>query len=509
MCAVRKILNLNIQENKLITLGVILSSVVCLSYFCSPVNTQEAVLKVDVSNVIQEDFLGVNAVYHGFAFMPFQVSLGMNDEDRAREFDRVAAMELNIARTWYRPDWACGDNLHNPFDWETVEMHAFYDWLTAMKERNVDVALQAGWWHTRDTYMGNEQPNPERDVAQFATWTAESLHQLRNVRGFTNIKYLVLFTEPLNYDSGKIPDGYTQEEYYAEVVRAIHVKLVAENLRYDVKLVGPNSGSTDSGAWVDWARDNLDDVIDIYSWHTYNGGKYSDNPPKEYEGWCDVVEAGKKKMIETGKPFWFDEYGANRPDESVRFRPDYGNYLAQAVAAFMNTGVQTSLIWILFDQKYGFDTTSKDSFYKGVHRWGLAKWPRDTVEDPTFPYPSWYSFSLMSKYLGGRGGTEVYKTAGDKGIHISAVRRPGGDWSFLIVNSNHEPCEFSVNLSQPLSISLYRYLYDPAVIEPTEEAAMIGFDKNLNNVESTFSDRLPSRGVAVYSTIQGEAATGR
>jgi hypothetical protein len=85
-----------------------------------------ATLKVNLDKSLQDNFLGVNGIYHAFAFMPDEVSRGMNDADRAREFDRVRRMGLKIARTWYRPDWTCGDSLDKPFDWRSPKMEAFY-----------------------------------------------------------------------------------------------------------------------------------------------------------------------------------------------------------------------------------------------------------------------------------------------------------------------------------------------------------------------------------------------
>ena len=69
-------------------------------------------LSLDLDRSIQNDFLGVNGVYHGFAFMPEQNNKGMTDIDRQREFERVQRMGLNVARTWYRPNWACGSSLY-------------------------------------------------------------------------------------------------------------------------------------------------------------------------------------------------------------------------------------------------------------------------------------------------------------------------------------------------------------------------------------------------------------
>jgi len=66
----------------------------------------------------------------------------------------------------------------------------------------------------------------------------QSLHQLIEVKGYNNIKYLMLFTEPLNYSSGIIPKGFTQEEYYEKICRKINDKLVEAGLRTKIKIVG-------------------------------------------------------------------------------------------------------------------------------------------------------------------------------------------------------------------------------------------------------------------------------
>ena len=476
-------------------------------------NTIPVVLKVYNDTVIMKEFLGVNGVYHGFAYMPEQINKGMNENDRQREFSRVKNMDLKIARTWYRADWACGDNMYNEFNWETTKMKAFYLWLDKMKELKVDVALQAGWWFTKDTYFhipaknGKDTigPKPDKDPDRFALWIKESLRQLIQVKGYTNIKYLVLFTEPLNYPAGIIPQGFTEPEYYDKVCTRIHEQLVESGLRSKIKLVGPNSGSTDTAAWVGWSVKNMNQVIDIYSWHAYNGGKYNSIPPLEYNGWKNVVEVGRKKMEHTGKPFWIDEYGANKPDETMRFKPDYGNYLAQCIAAFANEGAQTSLIWLLFDQQYvvpGDNTTNKDSFHNGVHRWGVAKWPHDDVSEPENPYPSWYALSMMSKYLGGRNHTKVYKTNNADSVYVVATQPNGREISVLVVNASHSSKQIHVEFQKNINVTLNRHLYDPAKIVVTKEAAILESDKKIKIEKSSFIDKLPSRGVAIYTTLK-------
>ncbi|MHB9032679.1 MAG: hypothetical protein ACYC6L_06490 [Anaerolineae bacterium] len=458
-------------------------------------------MQVFLDDIICPEFLGVNAVYHGFAYMPDNIARGMTEADAQREFNLIRTCGLRLARAWYRPDYACGSSLANPFNWESTEMRAFYRWLGVMQQLGVQVALQAGWWFTRDTYHGYEGPVPERDLPRFSEWVSASLHQLIEVRGFSNITHLSLFTEGVNYPSGSLPEGLSQTAYYGRCIRAIHERLVADGRRQLVRTVGPNSGSTTQAYWIETAAAEYDDCLDVYSWHSYNGADWNSNPPQEYAGWANLAAQGTRKLAAAGisKPYWFDEYGANQPGETVRFAPDYGNYLAQAVAAFTNAGCQTSLIWILLDQKYPSETTNNDSFYRGVQRWGLAPWPRDDVPDPLTPRPAWYAFALMSKVLGGGAGYCALRTACDADVYIAAIAQPAGHYAFLVVNAAHAPCEFSVALSRPLDVTLARYTYDPAAVHPAVAAALPPADKQLA-VADRWSDSLPARGVVLYTT---------
>ena len=454
-------------------------------------NAAEAHLEVNLAQVIQDDFRGVNGTYHGFAWMPEQRAKGMDDDDRARELDRVQRCGLHIARTWYRPDWACGESLANEPDWDSAKMRAFYRWLEAMQERGVDVALQTGWWFTQDTYLGRDEPDPAVDVERYAAWVSASVHELVEVRGY-GVKYLVLFTEPTSYPMGAVPAGRSEWDYYAEIVTAIHERLLADGRRDLVQLVGPNN--TGWGRHVSEAVRDLDPVLDIYSGHDYN--------LDDYAHWFRLCSLLQQRVAATGKPVWLDEFGFQNP--RYRQMTDYGNYIAQAAAASLNAGNQASFIWLLFDQQYvaPLDTlTNNDSFARGVHRWGTCRWPRDTVAGADRPYPHWYAFALLSRFMGGDAGTQVYRTAGTDDVHIAAVRHPDGNWSFLVINATLAPRQVSVRLSAGLNQTLYRYLYDPSDITPTAAAELIGASGVYRNVETGWQDALPVRGVAVYSTI--------
>jgi hypothetical protein len=459
--------------------------------------TQTAVtLSVDTNTVIQSNFLGVGAVYHGFAYMPESNAKGYNDTLRKVEFDRVADMSLHLARTWYRPDWACGPSGYPAYDWNSAKMTAFYKWLQTMKDRNVDVAINAAWWCTNDVY--NIYPFPSADpntwpksVNQWAAWMSESLNQIIKVRGYTNVKYVMLFTEP-GYESGKLPSGYTQYQAWKEAVNMLNSNLLADGRRSLVKLVGPNYSS-----WADLTGvvKDLNNVIDVYTCHHYNESGYDE--------WYTHAATIKNQIASTGKPFWLDEYG-KAGDEAYRNTPEYGNYLAQAVAAFINAGAQSSQIWLLFDQQYTWplDTlTNNDAFHDGIHQWGTAPF----LPASTIPRPSYYAFALMSKYMGGPG-TKVYRTTNANGVYLSATKLPTGDWSFLVVNGNSSAQDIKVNLSGAINKTLYRHLYNPAAIVPDAKATMIGYDKTFKSIAAAFSDTIPSKAVVVYSSIAGVPA---
>jgi hypothetical protein len=379
-------------------------------------------------------------------------------------------------------------------------MTAFYRWLDAMKTRHVDVALQAGWWFTRDTYYGSPAPDPARDIERYTHWVSESLRQIITVRGFDNVRYLVLFTEPTSYESGSVPEGETQWTYYVKVVKALHQCLLDSKQRMLVKLVGPNN--THQGLHLAEAAAELDDVIDIYSGHDYNHPGYAQ--------WLSMCQAMQAKVSGTGKPFWLDEYGLQ--DEAQRQRANYGNYLAQVVAASLNAGNQASFLWLLFDQQYvsADDSdvqavTNADSFYNGIHRWGTWRWPHDTLENPQLPYPHWYAFDLLSRYLGGRDGTRVLEAQGSEAVIVAATRPGGSEKTILLVNTTAKEQPVLIQLNRPTNRPLYRYMFVPDDIRVTPAGQTIGYNRVIERGSVNFDDDLPGEAVVVYTTISGPA----
>lgn len=480
--------------------------------------TKPVELTVDMDRVLFKDFLGVNAVYQAFAWMPETKAKGFGEADIQRELERIRQMELKIARTWYRADWALNNTtIAGPFDWESEKMNAFYRWLDAMQQMGVQVALQAGWGFPRDTHIGYELPDPERDVDAYSIWLSESIHQLINVRGYNNIKYLILLTEPTTSPwatrpkDEKLWPNYVQAAngerlelwpYYVKMMRGLHQRMVLDGTRDLVQFVGPNNHAVNSfsALRLEETLTDLADILDIYGAHTYLA------PENAYNGWKSFMDRVRQTLAQEPKPIWLDEYNVQKEwEHHVRDQPSHGTYIAEVIAASLDAKIHNTMLWSLFDQQYPAPLNESDgsnSFVNGVHRWGTAKFPHDQQKNPSEPYPVWYAFSMLSKYLGGGLGSKVYACKGADGIRVNAIEQTDGTWRILVINSNLEAKSFSINFSCDPGESLERHLYDPANVQLSEAATIPGVDKVFEPVGRKISDRLPAGGVAVYVGVK-------
>ncbi|MHB1151334.1 MAG: glycoside hydrolase 5 family protein [Eubacteriales bacterium] len=305
-------------------------------------------VKINREKIINDDYVGSCGVYHGFSYMPVPESMGLTGQTREREFKRVSEMKLKVARTWFRPDYS------------RDMMKRFNCWLEQMQKTGVDVAIQAGWWFTKDVwFFAHEKHNDPVYTKsldnfmlccdKFAAWIAKALEYFILVRGYTHIKYLVLFTEPVSYASGPVPEGIEPFKAYEICCRKIHEKLKTYNLRDSIKLMGPNGVFlSHDDIQLKNAVDYMDDIIDIYTLHTYawTDSSWMKNPDfvmSGYDGWLHHAEYIRGIAAKTGKPVWTDEYGLSGQAERYRDTVWYGNFIAQANAAFINGGLDGSL----------------------------------------------------------------------------------------------------------------------------------------------------------------------
>eukprot|EP01084_Bolivina_argentea_P144667 253758_1 len=349
--------------------------VIFLFYIC---NIDATVLNINGSSIINPNLLGIGTNYQGFSFMPEAYSNGMNSTYHDIEFSRVCEAKIKIARTWYGPNWAMTPVYDNSkatqiwniqFDWNSELMNKFYSWLDKLKSCDVDVAIAGSWWFTQNTCSsasgGTCIPN-DNDIDIYTQFVSESLNQLITVRGFTNIKYMIYFTEPLDYESGKLPANYTQISYYAYVLNKLNQKLINDGRRKLIKIVGPNSNFSHVEQVINYKNSEnkyiFSDILDIYSGHAYNF--------KNYNAWYDNIITATKYVSDSTKMYWLDEYGSG--PESYRNTSDYGTYISFANIAAINANASMTLTWAWADTWFPWplsNTTNGDSFYNGLHKW--------------------------------------------------------------------------------------------------------------------------------------------
>ena len=241
-------------------------------------------LQIYNSKPIQEDFWGNGAIYHGYAGMPDDSGRVYSEELCDLEAERAAKMKLKIARTYYT--WWAWDHKTNTWNWDNEIMTPFYKWLQRMKDADVSVALNTGWWCPGDLlsncHAGLSPFTVENDwkacTEKYADWVSETVHQLIEVRGFTNIKILVLFTEPQRLAGKAMTEGMNAFQCWMDCSKAVHNALVRDKRRDLVKLMGPNEGSTVTSEMLHWVAENSD-FLDVYSSHSY---QFTAEIPYEY-----------------------------------------------------------------------------------------------------------------------------------------------------------------------------------------------------------------------------------
>ena len=253
-------------------------------------------LKIFNSNPIQEDFWGNGAIYHGYAGMPDDSNRVYSEDLCILEAERAAKMKLKIARSYYT--WWAWDKNTNTWNWDNEIMTLFYKWLQRMKDADITVALNTGWWCPGDILSNcHAGPSPftvegdwKASVQKYADWVSETVYQLVELRGFTNIKILVLFTEPQHLSGTPFTEDMTPYKCWFDCSKAAHDALVRDGRRDLVKLMGPNEGSTITSDMLHWVAENGGDFLDVFSSHSY---QFTAETPYSYvKNGCGIISAG-------------------------------------------------------------------------------------------------------------------------------------------------------------------------------------------------------------------------
>jgi len=456
---------------------------------------------------LRSDYVGTSAVRHGFDYFPEETYRGLNDSLRELSHQRLSSSRLSHARSWYASEWVMPNGWGTGLDFHTPRFEAFAAWVSDMKERNVSVVVNAGWWFTQHTcgagLPGNCTPT-NSSLQVYYEWVSETARELIATRGLVNAATLLVFTEPLDYSSGVIPPAYTQDSFYAFVVKGLHDYMTAAGTRTLVQLQGPNGVNLDG---LNFAVENLAGILDIFSCHDYSLGGYAK--------WLAKFSAATALTQKTGRPLWIDEGGLN--GEAARNASDYGTYLALWQAAAINAGASNTFVWLWQDQYYVWpleNATNGDSFSNGLHRWGLQFW----LPDSLVVRPAFYAHSILTRFMRAPQGATFAASvpvAGvtPGGIVSAAISGLAGSSraeyrAILIINESNTEQAVRMGVRGGSAAVFSRYMYDPASV-PTDNSP-IGPSGTVQGAQSfTLTDTVPPRAVVVWATqweIIGEEA---
>ncbi len=490
-----------------------------------------ATLTINNAKPVQKDFMGLNAVYHGFTYR--KDAFGRQYDEATAKFEAKRAINtgMNVARTYYDHNMAW-DAATKSWNWESEDMKAFYKWCLDMKEGGVDVLVNY-WYQNNYLYTSYSWKDETSDGTQnvpfegfrvdgdqqktlekFADFMCETVRALR-AHGCTNANQIAVATEPGAWweddwegvEGGKEFMAYQEKcaKSQADTVNTVNAALKKNDLRKYLKIMGPNISAQapgTQGIYLKAYKKYLDkDACDYFSSHTYQG---SDNTKDNYFLWQEQWDELKSHGVDANTYIW-DEYnlaniGGSSATTTLRNSPYAGTQMALAETCFLNNGFKGSYRWSLFDQQWPNNyANNDDSFKDGVHMCGTAP----TLLQSSIVYPTYYEYSLVQTAMG-QEHSKVFASTNDdfNSVYSAMTVGPDGSVNIIVVSTNIFETKVSVDFEKSLEgVTLYRHLYDPNNLAPcTDKGELIPPDCKYTNTTTKLNDVIPPYSVAIYTT---------
>lgn len=468
-----------------------------------------------VSSPFQSNWLGVCANYSALP------GYGLTAQQLSDDYARVGLSGVKAVSTWYDTGWAytSGYPTGSP-NWTSTNMTAFYAFLSAMQSAGVNVMIKMGWLFPQNIgapsgaapitpTVGNE--------ATFASWVSESLNQMINVRGFTNVVGCFFFTEPNTNQVGTIPGGYASPQaYYAHIVSTVQAQIVSDDgsrtpIRPKIVICGPSEQSSTTDTWTQYLKANTSGLFDAYSFHSYRNTAafppYGIGGSDTYAAWISFFNGVVTDA--SPQPLYADEsgfiIGGDSDSTGYRQTADAGWQWIRLIDGHMQAGCGSSYIWLLCDQPILGDPVTGPVLDYGTTGY---------IKNGNNVKPSWYAFSMHANLTGGGGGTKLYRcTNGTTTLHGTAVSvpfgvknavNPSGEWTFVVINEG--TClDASISLNASIGgRTVYRYTYSGEIppIAQANPAYLLPWDQSFANVTTSISStRIPGRSVVIFSTM--------
>ena len=496
-----------------------------------------------------KNFQGISAtVYHCYTFMNDSLGRNYTDEQAAKEMDRLKDSGVKTVRSIFRSSFAWSSNGWN---WDSTAMQAVYKWASFLQQRDIEIAINAGWhlnYITEETasipevsYLlgrGNDLYGESQGVdftglteyeirirkagLRYGEWIRQALEAFE-AHGIYNVKYILAFTEPSYATKEKSEGDYADE--WISITKDLHQALQAGGIRQKYKIVGPNQSSASGNGllryFLEYLKNHPEDkgMVDVLSAHTYSKSKsLSITAPNYYYNVADDAFANYRRVLDeygyTGE-FLVDEYFACSTIDG-HWTSNNGVQLTQVaagVAAAVKNGMDRLLSWQIFDQLWVNQTNAPNAhggFIGGVHAVGTAPSFTPNPHKDYAPYASetprvtYYGLNLLGKYLSNKKAITYYtQSTTEDGLYTAAIRGDDGKTVVLVVNTQSTAVNVALNFEKQMNMNFYRYAYCPTAVTPSPNATSIAYDTVFQNISQRLDDTLPPQSFALYVSEKG------
>lgn len=429
-------------------------------------------ITVDTSKVVFEDFMSIGTNMFTGALIPYmQKKYGFNESYFELQKKQIQSLNITTGRLLFCVDWIITDTEENPtrsdwknnkdyqnyingvYDFDNEIMQSMYAYLDAYKEVGTEINLNFGWknspriitWFALPTSIPDSAA--PRDLDAFAKAAAALMDHLINKKGYTNIKNLTFYNEPvLEYST--IGDKPT---YYAHMINKSYDALKALNLNKKIGILAAEHTTINfnmESSWFDLFEKMCGSKLSGLTHHTY----YDPNVDIDYYEYFDYYT---RMYGHTKTPMLITEYADNWFDSAVLSKDSSKrwNYSdASQLIAAANTGMKGILGW----ENIGGTEPNIPFYGAGGY---TSYFPHDQTSAKSTGY-FYNGAALINNYIGTYADVLQVNWTGDD-IRTSAFKRSDGEYTVIVeVNSSDSERELTIDFGKKLGKKVYKYTYD-------------------------------------------------
>jgi hypothetical protein len=451
-------------------------------------------ITIDTNNVVNDAFGGL-----GFQWDLWSVATADLSQTAGYSYPVVSDAEVTniFAKRWTElnpglvrcqlgTEW--WEYVESQKTWNSESMKSLYRVLDICQTTNTDVYMSTWMWSVyHQPWLVGGTGGVDFSVLDVAKWArthVDLFDHLINVKGYHNIKWWGNTNEMADSSDDR-------------TVSFLELKSVAQAFKDELSargLPGLLGFLATDQSWnykysqyssIQWAIDNMDQLVDIYGGHTYPNGL-------TYDAAKQRLDTGVGYARAKGKGFLVGEFGDQSVDKSAA---DYGRRLCEIAIWGLNAGVHGMAQWVFAGSRY-------DAGSAEIDLWGLF-----ADKDSGFAIrPAYYAYGLMTKFF--RPGSAIYFTTGESGIIGAGAKDAAGRWSIAVVNNNSSAKNVSLSiLGAAPNLQLRYYVYDPANPPGYDNGNLQAAVATVAVVNGGSQVSVPAKGVVVLTNQN--AYTGR